>query len=55
MLWPNTGGDDIQPDVAAIPEMAHDVMGLRGRPVASEPKPRLKRPWDEVTMPRTSE
>ncbi len=55
MLVADTGGDDVQPDVAATLEIAHDLMGLRGKPVASEPKPRLKRPWDEDTMPRTIE
>ena len=55
MLWPVIGGDDMQPDVAATPEMAQDLIGLRGKPVAKLPKPRLKRPWLESTIPRISE
>jgi hypothetical protein len=55
MLLALTAGDDRQPDVAATPEIAHDLMGLRGKPEVSEPKPRLKRPWLESTMPRTME
>jgi hypothetical protein len=55
MLLALTGGDERQPEVAATLEIAHDAMGLRGKPVVSEPKPRLKRPWVESTMPRTME
>jgi hypothetical protein len=45
----------MQSAVAAIPEMAHEALGLRGNPVTAEPRPRLKRPWVESTMPRTIE
>ena len=54
MLVADTGGDDVQPAVAATPEIAHDVLGLRGRPAAVL-RPRLKRPWVESTMPNTIE
>src|SRR5882672_2273005 len=46
MLVADTGGDDVQPAVAATPEIAQDLLGLRGRPAAVL-KPRLKRPWVE--------
>ena len=55
MLVADTGGDDMQAAVAATPEMAHDVMALRGNPVAFVPRPRLKRPWVESTIPNTIE
>ena len=55
MLLFVNGGDEMQPDVAAIPVMAHEVRGSIGNPVTREPRPRVYRLCVWSTMPRISE